>query len=84
MEIDILINYSEADNKAEGGNPSWVSSFEKFSQTILSQVLGATPVIVSKSDTDSLTKTEVKNTGVLVSIISNEMIKSGPCLDAIE
>lgn len=84
MEIDILINYSETDNKAEGGNPGWVSSFEKFLQTILSQVLGANPTIVSRSDTDSLTKAELKNTGVLVSIISNEMVKSGPCLDAIE
>ncbi|MCF6360047.1 MAG: DUF4062 domain-containing protein [Cyclobacteriaceae bacterium] len=84
MEIDILINYSETDNKAENGNDGWVSSFEKFLQTILSQVLGANPVIVSKSDADSLTKTELKNTGVLVSIISNEMVKSGPCLDAIE
>ncbi len=84
MEIDILINYSETDNKSEGENPGWVSSFEKFLQTILSQVLGANPVIVSKSDADSLTKTELKNTGVLVSIISKEMAKSGPCLDAIE
>ncbi|VAW29180.1 hypothetical protein MNBD_BACTEROID06-1326, partial [hydrothermal vent metagenome] len=84
MEIDILINYSETDNKAKDGNNGWVNSFEKFLQTILSQVLGANPVIVSKSDADSLTKTELKNTGVLVSIISNEMVKSGPCLDAIE
>ncbi len=84
MEIDILINYSETDNKAKDGNNGWVNSFEKFLQTILSQVLGANPVIVLKSDADSLTKTEVKNTGVLVSIISNEMVKSGPCLDAIE
>lgn len=84
MEIDILINYSEADNKPEGINAGWVSSFEKFLQTILSQVLGTNPTIVLKADTDSLTKTELKNTGILVSIVSNEMIKSGPCLDAIE
>lgn len=84
MEIDILINYSETDNKSEGGNIGWVTSFEKFLRTILSQVLGTNPTIVSRSDTDSLTKAELKNTGVLVSIISNEMVKSGPCLDAIE
>lgn len=84
MEIDILINYSEADNKTEKGNSGWVSSFEKFLQTILSQVLGTNPTIVSKSDTDSLTKSELKNTGVLISIVSPEMIKSGPCLDAVE
>ncbi len=84
MEIDILINYSETDNKAEGGNSGWVSSFQKFLETILSQVLGTNPTIVVKSDTDSLTKTELKNTGVLVSIVSDKMVKSGPCLDAIE
>jgi hypothetical protein len=84
MEIDILINYSEADNKPEGVNTGWVSSFEKFLQTILSQVLGTNPNIVIKADTDSLTKTEVKNSNVLVSIVSNQMVKSGPCLDAIE
>ncbi len=84
MEIDILINYSEADNKPKGVNAGWVSSFEKFLQTILSQVLGTNPTIVLKADTDSLTKTELKNTGVLVSIVSNEMVKSGPCLDAVE
>ncbi len=84
MEIDILIIYSEADNQLEEGGDRWVSSFEKFLRTILNQVLGAKPVIVSKSDTDALTKTELQNTVVLVSIISNNMIKSGPCLDAIE
>ncbi len=84
MEIDILINYSEADNKAEGVNAGWVTSFEKFLQTILSQVLGTNPTIVIKSDTDALTKAELKNTGVLVSIVSNQMVKSGPCLDAVE
>ena len=84
MEIDILISYSETDNKAEGGNNGWVTSFEKFLQTILSQVLGTNPIIVSKSDSEPLTKAELKNTGVLVNIVSNEMIKSGPCLDAIE
>jgi len=84
MEIDILIIYSEPDNQPEDGNEGWVSSFQKFLQSILSQVLGANPVIVLKSDTEALTKTELKNTGVLVSIISNKMVKSGPCLDAIE
>ena len=84
MEIDILINYSESDNKSEGGNPGWVTSFEKFLQTILTQVLGKNPVIVSKSDTDSLTKSELKNSGVLISIVSNSMVSSGPCLDAVE
>ncbi|MCB0497622.1 MAG: hypothetical protein KDC79_15870 [Cyclobacteriaceae bacterium] len=84
MEIDILINYSETDNSSEGGNPGWVTSFEKFLQTILKQVLGANPTIVSKSDTDSLTKSELKNSATLISIVSNDMVKSGPCLDAVE
>ena len=84
MEIDILINYSESDNTAEAGNPGWVTSFEKFLQTILDQVLGTNPTIVSKSDTDSLTKSELKNSAVLISIVSNEMVSSGPCLDAVE
>ena len=84
MEIDILINYSETDNKPEGVNTGWVNSFEKFLQTILSQVLGTNPNIVLKADTDALTKAELKSTSVLVSIVSNEMVKSGPCLDAIE
>ena len=84
MEIDILINYSESDNTAEAGNPGWVISFEKFLQTILDQVLGTNPTIVSKSDTDSLTKSELKNSAVLISIVSNEMVSSGPCLDAVE
>ena len=84
MEIDILISYSEADNKSEGTNKGWISSFERFLQTILSQVLGTNPTIVLKSDADKLSEQELKKTGVLVSIVSNEMVKSGPCLDAIE
>ncbi len=84
MEIDILINYSEQDNQSSNGNPGWVTSFEKFLHTILEQVLGANPTIVTKADTDSLTKAELKNTGILISIVSNQMVKSGPCLDAIE
>ncbi len=84
MEIDILIIYSESDNKPADGNEGWINSFQKFLQSILSQVLGANPVIVLKSDNDALTKAELKNTGVLLSIISNKMVKSGPCLDAIE
>ncbi len=84
MKIDILIIYNEQDNKPEDGNEGWVNSFQKFLQSILSQVLGANPVIIAKSDTDALTKTELKNTEVLLSVISNKMVKSGPCLDAIE
>lgn len=84
MEIDILINYSETDNGSESGNPGWVTSFEKFLHTILDQVLGSNPTIVLKSDTDSLTKIELKNSAVLISIVSNQMVNSGPCLDAVE
>ena len=84
MEQDIIINYTEKDNEAAQDSKGWVSDFAHFLTIMLTQVLGRKPNIVLKSEGSSLTVAELKNTGVLISILSPHFVNSGQCLDAIE
>ena len=84
MELDIIINYTEKDNESEQGKNGWVTDFTRFLTIMLTQVLGNKPNIEMKSETSSLTASELKNTGILISVLSPHFINSGQCLDAIE
>ncbi len=84
MEQDIIINYTEKDNEPAGNTNGWVSDFAHFLTIMLTQVLGRKPVISLKSEGSSLTVAELKNTGILISVLSPHFVNSGQCLDAIE
>ena len=84
MEQDIIINYTEKDNQAEEGKNGWVTDLARFLDIMLTQVLGKKPNIILKSEGSSLSVAELKNTGILISILSPYFINSGQCLEAIE
>ena len=84
MEQDIIINYTEKDNKAKKGENGWVTDFARFLQIMLTQVLGKKPNITLISDNASLSAAELKNTGILISILSPHFINSTQCLEALE
>ena len=84
MEQDIIINYTEKDNQAENGKNGWVTDFARFLEIMLTQVLGKNPNISLKSEDASLSAAELKNTGILISILSPHFVNSSQCLEAIE
>ena len=84
MEQDIIINYTEKDNQPEDGKNGWVTDFARFLEIMLTQVLGKNPNISLKSEDSSLSAEELKNTGILISIVSPHFINSSQCLEAIE
>lgn len=85
FDIDVLITFSDKDNestaKVEGG---WVTTFKRFLELMLYQVLGEKPRVVLKSEHDSITASDLGNVGVMVSVLSHDFISSGPCLDTVE
>jgi Domain of unknown function (DUF4062) len=84
MEQDIIINYTEKDNESKQGKNGWISDFTHFLTIMLTQVLGEEPKIIIKSEGSALSVSELKNTGILISILSPYFIHSTQCLDAIE
>ena len=84
MEQDIIINYTEKDNQAENGKNGWITDFARFLEIMLTQVLGKNPNISLKSEDSSLSAAELKNTGILISILSPHFINSSRCLEAID
>lgn len=84
MEQDIIINYTEKDNQPENGKNGWVTDFARFLEIMLTQVLGKNPNIILKSEDSSLSAAELKNTGILISILSQHFINSNRCLEAID
>ena len=82
MELDILINYSESNSQSNGNSKAWTENFAKFLNVMLYQVLGNTPKITLKSESDSLSATDLKNTGLMICIMSPDFIASGQCVDA--
>ena len=84
MEQDIIINYTEKDNQEESGKNGWVTDLARFLEIMLTQVLGKKPNITLKSEGSTLSAAELKNTGILVSVLSPHFINSSQCLDAIE
>ena len=85
LEIDVLIIFSDRDNETpENGGTGWVSQFRKFLELMLTQVLGEKPNILLKSEFDTMTSPTLSNAATLVTILSKDFIKSGPCLDHTE
>jgi Domain of unknown function (DUF4062) len=84
MEQDIIINYTEKDNQAGEGKNGWVTDLGRFMEIMLTQVLGYKPNIILKSEESSLSAAELKNTAILISVLSPHFINSGQCLEAIE
>ena len=84
MELDILINYSESNSQSNGNSKAWTENFAKFLNVMLYQVLGNTPKITLKSESDSLSATDLKNTGLMICIMSPDFIASGQCVDAVD
>jgi len=85
MEQDIIINYTDKDNEsASKSENGWVDDFSRFLKIMLTQVLGREPLIILKTEGSALSVSELKNTGILISILSPHFMSSGQCLDAIE
>ena len=85
FDIDVLIVYADNDNGTPNdADHGWVSQFRRFLELMLTQVLGEKPNILLKGEYDSLTSPRLDNAATLVTILSRDFIKSGPCLDHTE
>lgn len=84
FEIDVLIVFADKDNEASGNQPGWVTQFKRFLELMLGQILGSKPNVLLKSEHDNITSPNLDDTGILVPILSENFIKSGGCLDAVE
>ncbi len=83
--IDILILFSEDDNRPEGNmQDGWVTQFKKFLEVLLQQVLGEKPSILLKADHDTITGGDLSKVSTMITIVSKSFINSGPCLDLVE
>jgi hypothetical protein len=84
FDIDVLIVFAEKDNEASKNELGWVSQFKRFLELMLNQVLGEKSKIMLKAEYDNITSPNLKNIGVLVSVLSKDFIQSGACLDHVE
>jgi hypothetical protein len=75
FEIDVLIIFADRDNQPH----SWVDSFRRYFQTMLSYIAGDALNIVVKSEFDTLTSPTLDNAGVLIPVLSPEFVKSANC-----
>lgn len=84
IDIDILIIYAEKDNGGDSNTQGWVSQFKRFLELMLNQVLGERSKIVLKGEFDSLAAPDMKNTGLLVTVLSPHFVDSHNCLANLE
>jgi hypothetical protein len=85
FDVDVLISYAEKDNETPGKTDTgWVTSFRKFLDLMLYQVLGHKPNIVLKGEFDSITAANLDSVAVMVTIVSKDFAQSGRCLDTVE
>jgi hypothetical protein len=92
FEIDVLIVFADRDNetplKGQTGLPAgqagWVTQFKKFLELMLTQVLGEKPKVLLKSEFDNMTSPNLDNAAIVISILSEDFIKSGQTLDNLE
>ena len=85
FDIDVLIIFADNDNgTTDDAGQGWVSQFRRFLELMLTQVLGEKSNILLKSEYDSLTSPALDNAATMVTILSRDFIKSGPCLDHTE
>jgi hypothetical protein len=84
-EIDVLICYSENDNRlGQYQDSGWITNFKRFIEMMLSQILGEKPNILLKSESDPLSGLEPARVKIMMAILSEEFVQSGPCLDYTE
>ena len=84
MELDILINYSEKNSTEKVDSKAWANHFTKFLGVMLNQILGKTPNIALRSESSSLSTTELENTGLMICLMAPEFVASSQCLDALK
>lgn len=85
FEIDVLILFADADDKpADKNNTGWVSQFKRFLELMLTQVLGEKPNILLKGEFDALTAPNLDQVATVATVLSNDFIQSGQCLDHLE
>jgi hypothetical protein len=79
-----LIIFADKDNETAKGQVGWVAQFKKFLELMLSQVIGEKPNILLKSEYDTMASPKLDNAATLVSVLSDDFIRSGQCLDNLE
>lgn len=85
FEIDILILFADADNKASAdGKDGWVSQFKKFLEFVLAQVVDIKPKVLLKGEFETMTSPRLDNVGLLISVLSSEFMASSPCIENLE
>jgi hypothetical protein len=85
FDIDVLIVFADGDNQSHKKNElGWVSQFKRFLGLMLNQVLGENANIMLKAEYDNMISPKLNNVGILVTILSNDFIQSGKCLDHVE
>jgi hypothetical protein len=85
FEIDILIVFADADNKAPSdGTAGWVSQFKKFLEFMLVQVVDDKPKILLKGEFETMTSPRLDNVGLLIPVLSREFMASSACLENLE
>ncbi len=79
FEYDILISFSDSDNKPLGKNDKgWVDSFQNFLERLLTQLMGEKPRILISSGTAAADISSKALT--LVSVLSPDYVTSVPCV----
>lgn len=85
FEIDILIVFADADNKASpDGKEGWVSQFKNFLEFMLAQVFDVKPKVLLKGEFETMTSPRLDNVGLLIPILSKEFMASTSCLENLE
>jgi hypothetical protein len=85
FDIDVLIVFADRDDQSNNNDElGWVSQFKRFLGLMLNQVLGENAKIMLKAEYDNMVSPKLDNVGILVSILSNEFIQSGKCLEHVE
>ena len=84
FDIDVLIVFADSDNQSNSEALGWVSQFKRFLGLMLNQVLGENANIMLKAEYDNMISPKLDNVGVLVTILSQDFIHSGRCLEHVE
>ncbi len=85
FEIDVLIIHAAADNEISDDNElGWTSTFKKFLEIMLLQVLDKEPNVLLKSEHDGLTASNLDKVAVVLPVLSPAFVASGACLDNLE
>ncbi|MBX9853864.1 MAG: DUF4062 domain-containing protein [Cytophagaceae bacterium] len=86
FEYDIFISYSKKDNLPlpQNTNKGWVSSFHKFLETRLTQILGEKPRFLHYANEEKPVASELKKACVLISVVSPQYVRQSDSIEDIE